>query len=376
MKKLLFIYYKLNLPGGIARVLTNLANELVDEYEVSILILVKDKTSFYHLDERVKIISVDSYQHWAFTKGCVGMNRYFSWLPKKNSIKGYLYDFGAYQTLNQWLKENHRDYDTIITCQYKLSIGLAQNLELAKKTIAWEHNPYNSGGIIFNRLRVKFFKNLKKVVAINVPGKKYYLSIKANTCQIYNLMSHDYENIKNLELHKKKNLIVLVANLAPEKNIIEFLQIIKDTNLYPDWQVQIMGNGKEFNYLADYIENHKLENKVKMLGAGSGDDVLNLITKSKITCLTSVNEALPTVLIESMMCGNALISYDCNYGPSDIINKNNGFLIPLHDKKMFQEKLEYLTQNPIVLESLMKSSFEESKKWKKEKMINQWIEIL
>ena len=37
-KKILLIYYKLFNPGGVARVMTNLANELVEQgYEVEIL---------------------------------------------------------------------------------------------------------------------------------------------------------------------------------------------------------------------------------------------------------------------------------------------------------------------------------------------------
>lgn len=43
---------------------------------------------------------------------------------------------------------------------------------------------------------------------------------------------------------------------------------------------------------------------------------------------------------------------------------------------MFIEKLEYLTHNPEVLKELMKSSFEESKKWKKDKTIEQWKNLL
>lgn len=81
--KILFVYYKLNRPGGIARVLVSLANELVNYYDVSILVLLKDNHSFYELDKRINLLSVDSYQHWAFTKGCVFMDRYFNWLPKK-----------------------------------------------------------------------------------------------------------------------------------------------------------------------------------------------------------------------------------------------------------------------------------------------------
>lgn len=54
-KKLLFVYYKLFKPGGINRVLTNLVNELAEEYDVTILLLMAEHKPFYPLDERIKL---------------------------------------------------------------------------------------------------------------------------------------------------------------------------------------------------------------------------------------------------------------------------------------------------------------------------------
>jgi len=101
-----------------------------------------------------------------------------------------------------------------------------------------------------------------------------------------------------------------------------------------------------------------------------------MYNRSKIFALTSLIEALPVVLIEAMMTGNAIIAYDCNYGPSDIVNEKNGFLIPLQDQKKFIEKLEYLTQHEEALKSLMSSSYEESKKWKKQEVLEKWKKVL
>lgn len=82
------------------------------------------------------------------------------------------------------------------------------------------------------------------------------------------------------------------------------------------------------------------------------------------------------VLLEAMFCGNALVSYDCNYGPSDIINQNNGFLIPMDDKILFQEKLKDLIDHSDKLNLLNTSAFEESKLWKKEKILEKWMRII
>ncbi len=59
-KKILFIYYRLFKAGGLTKVLVNLCNELVNSgYDVTILIMLNDKSTFYYLDKRVKIEIVD-----------------------------------------------------------------------------------------------------------------------------------------------------------------------------------------------------------------------------------------------------------------------------------------------------------------------------
>ena len=56
-KKILLIYYKLFNPGGVARVMTNLANELVEQgYEVEILLMTSKTETFYSLNENISLI--------------------------------------------------------------------------------------------------------------------------------------------------------------------------------------------------------------------------------------------------------------------------------------------------------------------------------
>lgn len=373
-KKILFIYYKLNRPGGIARVLTNLVNELVEFYDITILILVDDKTTFYPLDDQVKVISVNSYSHPAFTVGCVGINKYFSWIPKKQNIKNYLYDFGAHMVLNKWLKKNQIHYDTIVTCMYKLSIGVSAKEKLAAKTIAWEHTDYHVGGVIFNKLRKIYLKKAKNIVAINLPSYRFYKTLNLNTHLIYNVVGSPFEEAEFKD--SKQNRIIFVGRLDKEKNVKDLLDIFESAQLPQDWRLDIIGEGSEKKNLENQVKNYTKKSQINFHGTLRIDQIIKFYQNSKIFAFTSIKEALPTTLIEAMMCGNALLTYDCNYGPSDIINEKNGFLIPLHNKKMFIEKLEYLTHNPEALSELMKSSYEESKKWKKDKAIEQWKEIL
>ena len=373
-KKILFIYYKLFKAGGVAKVMSNLANELVKQgYEVEILLMTSNVETFYSLDENIKIHTVDMFSHWAW--GICEFNmKHFRFIPKIQNINSYISHIGVYLLLKNWLQKNHQNYDTIISCWYKLSKIISFFNKIRNKTIAWEHISHTSHGAFRGKLLKNQYKYVNAVVYTNKAGEIFNKSINSKTITIYNMMDDYCENKEFIPTENKDNIISIIARLDPKKNISEFLDIIKETKIPDNWSVKIMGDGYLKHKL---LEKAKKENiKVEFLGIGNIAAVYELINKSKINCLTSTTEALPTILIQAMFCSNVLIAYDCNYGPSDIINENNGFLIPLGDKQMFREKLEYLMMNENIYNNLNKSSYKESQKWKKDKILEKWIEII
>lgn len=130
-----------------------------------------------------------------------------------------------------------------------------------------------------------------------------------------------------------------------------------------DWQVQIVGDGDQRKILQNYINDNALSN-VSLLGQLNSEQVKKVLSKSKISCLTSLREGFGVVLIEALFSSNVLIAYDCPSGPAENVIIENGFLIPLRNKAQFIEKLKFLTNNPATLENMMTSSFQDSQKWK------------
>lgn len=374
-KKILFIYYKLFKAGGVAKVMTNLANELVKQgYEVEILLMTSNVETFYSLDENIKIHTVDMFSHWAW--GICEFNmKHFRFIPKIQNINSYISHIGVYLLLKNWLKKNHSNYDTIISCWYKISSFLGTFKAIAPKTIAWEHTDYNVGGWLYNKKLRKFYKNLKGIVCINTPSVQYYKHFN-RTFFIPNIIGEPFESKSFMPSIRKENIISFIGRLDKDKNVSELLEIISETKIPDHWKLQIIGDGIEKTKLEKIVRNKNLTNKVCFIGTKTTDEISKLLDKSKILVSTSLREGLPTVLIESIFCSNVLITYDCNYGPSDIINENNGFLIPLGDKQMFRERLEYLMMNENIYNNLNKSSYKESQKWKKDKILEKWIEIL
>jgi len=375
-KKILFIYYQNLKPGGVARVMINLANELCENgYDISLLFLMEGEHTFYKINPKIKIHTVDSFGHWGFNKVNPVLDKYLKKFRYRYSLKKYVYDFGQWDMMNQWLKKNHSQFDVIISCWYKLSAQISVNKTIASKTFAWEHSNFEVGGKIWgNFLRPKY-KNLAGIVCINKASYNYYKTLNPNSYLIPNIIGEPFESIKNVDFESKINQLVYVGRLDQEKNVSAIITIISQINLN-DFHLKIIGEGSEMENLKKQVEEKKLASKVTFTGRLPINEIKNELLKSKIFLFTSVNEAFGMVLLEAMFCGNALISYDCNYGPSDIINQNNGFLVPLNNQSLFIEKLSSVIENKIRLNDLIKTSFKDSEKWKKETALKEWKTIL
>ena len=372
-KKILFVYYQNIKQGGISKSISHLTKNLVDEgYDVTILFLVREHTDFFPIDIRVNKIYIDSFKTSHF-KRAHNLNKKSFFKGKLRKFVNYSYDYGSYQVLKQWINENHHQFDEIITCWYKLSTYLTYT-EAAPKTIAWEHIDHRVGGLVFLNLLRKRYSRLKGIIALTEESKIFYEKIHGNVFKISNIVGDQYENFE-FNLAKKDNTILLASRLDPEKNVKEFINIIQEVDLPKDWKVMIAGTG----FIADEVQAHaerlKCDN-IQFLGAIASEKMLELYTKSKIFCMTSLGEGLPTTLIEAIFCGNALVSYDCPTGPSEIVNEENGFLVPLRDKQMFKEKLDFLVKNPSDLAKLMQSAHIDANKWKKEIILEKWKFVL
>ena len=374
-KRILLVYYKLFKPGGVAKVLTNLANSLSEEgYTVEILLLMSKRDHFYPLNSNIKVHNIDTFSHWAW-KICEFNIKYLKFIPKIRNINAYIYHIGVFLMLRNWMRKNHQNYDIIISAWYKLSSFLALNKKASKKTIAWEHVTYETGGLLFKDTLRRYYKNLKGIVCINSPAIEHYKQYN-KTYFIPNIIGEPFENQEKINFKDKENFISFVGRLDREKNVIALLEIFKKANVSKDWKLQIIGDGNEKNNLEKFVEENQLQDRVIFYGTKTSEEILKLLRRSKIFGFTSLKEALPTVLVEAMFCSNAIISYNCNYGPSDIVKNNSGFLIDVNNKEDFIQKLEMLTNSDEKLEKMMENASKEAQNWKQNEILKKWQEII
>ncbi|WP_309498462.1 glycosyltransferase [Sulfurovum sp.] len=94
--------------------------------------------------------------------------------------------------------------------------------------------------------------------------------------------------------------------------------------------------------------NPKLEKMIDALGIGNKVEILGftknpypVIKNAKLLILSSEREGLPTVLIESLILGTAVVSTNCHSGPSEILTADlSPYLAKINNPKELSDKIE------------------------------------
>lgn len=146
------------------------------------------------------------------------------------------------------------------------------------------------------------------------------------------------------KIPKNKNEIIIVSRLAKGKRIDKaikiFSRVIKQV---PSAKLKIYGDGNEKKNLQALINKLKLDDNVFLMG--HTNEVMKKFSEANINIMTSETEAFPSIIIEALLCRTPTVSLDINYGPSDIINSNNGGIVVQNEDDMTNVLIDLL-KNP------------------------------
>ena len=98
--------------------------------------------------------------------------------------------------------------------------------------------------------------------------------------------------------------------------------------------------------------------------------------ESSIKVLTSRYEGFGLVLIESMINGVPCISFDCPYGPSDIIQDGeNGYLVENGNIQELADRICYLIENEEVRKTMGQKARLSAMRYAPENIMPVWIKL-
>ena len=143
---------------------------------------------------------------------------------------------------------------------------------------------------------------------------------------------------------------------------------------FKDWELHIYGKFDENLGLENLAKDLKIQNQVYFHLPEK--KIEEKYAESSIFVLSSRYEGFGMVLIEAMSFGIPCVSFDCNYGPSDIIKDGeDGFLIKNGDEKDFAKKLQELMIDENLRKEMGEKARENVGRFLPENVVKKWDEF-
>ncbi|MDL4912839.1 MAG: glycosyltransferase [Enterobacterales bacterium endosymbiont of Blomia tropicalis] len=131
--------------------------------------------------------------------------------------------------------------------------------------------------------------------------------------------------------------------------MIESFSFIAKT--FPDWTLEIYGDGDEKNTLLELIKKLDLVNNVIIHPPTAL--VYEELYNSAFCALASDKESFGMVYIESFSMEKPVVSYDIDYGPKAFLrNEHNSLISPCFDKEHFARQMKRLIEDETLRNSL------------------------
>lgn len=142
---------------------------------------------------------------------------------------------------------------------------------------------------------------------------------------------------------------------------------------YPQWHIDIFGEGDLQKSLEQQIENLGLKSRV--LIHPSTSNIYSEYLRSELFVLSSDYEGFGLVIVEAMACGVPVISTDCPFGPSEIIEDGLTGLLSKMEVCDLAKKIEWMITHSDLRKKMGQKGHEAAKRYQLDVVMNDWINI-
>ncbi|MCR9289872.1 MAG: glycosyltransferase [Bacteroidetes bacterium] len=333
--------------GGMERVMTILAKYLSGKKENKVvLILLTNRKEFFKIPKEVKVIRTD-FNHRNFNRLTFTI-KIFKYLRRnfKTLCPDTILSFGG-------------KYNAFVILA---TIGLNTNIYISERS-----RPGISYGKFLDILNPIIYKKATGIIAQTSRAKAF--TQKQTGHNNIAIIGNPIKEIPKINV-EKENIILNVGRFIKSKQqnlLIDIFCEIAPKN----WKLIFVGEGTEMNYCIKKAKNTEISNQIVFTGNIS--DIARIYAKSEIFAFTSISEGFPNALGEAMKTGLACISFDCNAGPSDLIDDDlNGILIGEGDYQLYIQKLKKLIEDTELRKELGRNAIKKMEEFGEEVISQQF----
>lgn len=362
MIKVLYFKNHLRKVGGIERIWINKMNYLSKESNYKIYIVTTAQENFdpiYPLSHKVEHIDLDICLHHAY---------YFPKIlrPFIKTWKNLIF----FIRLQKTLKEINPDFIIIDSTSDPMVFKISHHAKIIAESHTAKSFIHNE-----NRDYKRMFNNYEKkadiVVSLTQGEAKEW-----NNAKIVKVIPNFIE--KQLEptcVPKDFKRVIssgrLVAQKRQEDLIIAWKEVVQK---HPEWKLDIYGEGERIGILQNKINEFNLHQYIRILPPT--ESFFEELRHCDFFAMSSLYEGFSLVLAEAMMVGIPCISYDCPYGPSDLINnKHDGLLVPSGNTEQLSKAILWMIEHPEQRIQMGKYAYQSIQRFTPEKIIPKWKEL-
>ncbi len=190
---------------------------------------------------------------------------------------------------------------------------------------------------------------------------------------------HDAGPVEVAEDADDPTRFVMAARIAPFKRInlaIKMMALVVEQ--VPEARLDIYGYGNgddlERNVRA-LVVDLGLEEHVHFVGFAKNP--ADIFAGAAGTVMTSVSEAFPLILLESMSFGTPILSFDTPYGPGEVVRDGeNGFLVPVGDIEALAARLIQVTRDAELRRRLRAGAAATPARFSRAEFVRRWVELV
>lgn len=331
MKNIVLFTSTLNI-GGIERVFLNYAGLLADRgYNVTYLVCYDNGDFLHQIPNGVSLCNLST-----------------------NKLRKSLF------ALIRFMKKKRPDA-IIVANSATIIVYIAKLISGSNTKIITSHHNYinvDSSSLLDTKIIWKFYNRCNAVIAISKGIYTHLLEhhvLKNKLKLIYNPINiHEIERLSKERVPlDSEQYILFVGRLSKVKNIaisIQAFNLFHEKNF--SFRFLIIGDGPEKSYLQNLVNEMELSDIVCFVGCVSNP--YPYISSSSLVVLSSLSEAFPTILLESLALGKTVVSTPTQ-GACEILDDGKlGYIVDsFNDPREFAKLISFAIKEPFSKELLI-----------------------